>query len=87
MSQLVIADLSFLDTLPETEINGSRRRSRVSTAAVTDADTRARTFARIEGDFESGFRITLFADSGAASAAAAAVSIGGRAEVYAFAQA
>jgi hypothetical protein len=83
MHGLIINDLTFLDRASSPKIFGARATRRitptVSTAAATGADTRATTFASIDGDLLTGFRFNVRARGSAASAQASAVSIGGTA--------
>lgn len=91
MSQMAIADLNFFESALPTvnNIMGGRARitPKVTTAVATDTDTRATTYASIQGDYLSGFSLNIFARGSAAAASASAVSIGGQAYAEAHADA
>lgn len=91
MSHMAIADLNFVESaFPTAEsITGGRGRvtPKVSTAVATDTDTRATTYASIEGDYLSGFSLNVYARGSAAAASASAASIGGQAYAEAYADA
>lgn len=89
MSQLKVEDLNFCqpEARQEADIVGGRITPGVSTAADTALDTRLERSAVVDGNLQNGFSLNRFARGSAASAAASAVSLGGRAFAFASAEA
>lgn len=81
MSQLAIADLTFLElfTKNEYEVQGGALVPFPSTALATDLDTKLLASYRNTGDLENGFNIQTLTLGSATGAAASAVSIFGKA--------